>query len=107
MSQPRPGAPGSSREWWGAGLMALARVTTLRRVELTGCVSVTDVGVLLLTQLPHLEHLGVAWCLKLSNAGARTPCACWGGGEGATPLVCSAGARHGAPLRHRPVLVCS
>ena len=48
----------------------MASITSLQRIDLSGCVSVTDVGVLMLTQLPAIAHLDLSWCLKLSDAGA-------------------------------------
>lgn len=55
-----------------AGLMALGALTGLTRLDLTGCVSVSDVGLLVLAHnLKHLATLELAWCLKITCAGEQ------------------------------------
>lgn len=54
--------------------MAISALSGLTALNLAGCVAVSDVGVMLLAQLPQLAALEIPWCLKVTNAGACMGC---------------------------------
>jgi len=55
--------------------MSLLYLPSLRSLNISGCVAVTDIGIMMVAQLSQLTSLDMPWCLKITNVGlqALTP----------------------------------
>lgn len=51
--------------------MSLVYLTGLRSLNISGCVAVTDIGIMMVAQLSHLTSLDMPWCVKVTNMGLK------------------------------------
>jgi hypothetical protein len=51
--------------------MSLVYLSGLRSLNISGCVAVTDLGIMLVAQLTNLTSLDMPWCVKVTNTGLK------------------------------------
>jgi hypothetical protein len=51
--------------------MSLVYLSGLRSLNISGCVAVTDLGIMLAAQLTNLTSLDMPWCVKVTNTGLK------------------------------------
>jgi hypothetical protein len=56
-------------------MMSLMNLSALASLNISGCVAITDIGIMMVAQLTALTSLEMPWCLKITNIGlsALTP----------------------------------
>jgi hypothetical protein len=56
-------------------MMSLMNLPSLASLNISGCVAITDIGIMMVAQLTNLTSLEMPWCLKVTNIGlsALTP----------------------------------